>query len=281
MRFIDLSTFRPENYWVEESVRHTNIILGMDPIIRSAYINESVNKYWNEPVFLDSLKEHGKRKCWYSEAYREVQLFVDHFRPKLKVTKITGSYSYAEAGTRPLHSGYYWLTYNYNNFRICNNLSNKRKGGYFPLKTGSASVEIFPTGDITSEIFMLLDPCVETDSELLMYNLIEPKPTFELSTDETNFHRASISIMSYDLTNSLLTTLRKKTFQMCSSLLEEAENAFTINDEAKLSVNCSKLLDMLSPEAEFSIMIKHRLIGLNHTWLETYVLQNARELNYI
>lgn len=281
MRFIDLSTFTPSAEWLTIANNHTSTILPLTRELRSAYFEESHNKHWNEFNFLKSLKEHGKRKCWYSEARSEVQLFVDHFRPKLLVTKITGSYNYAEAGTRPLQNGYFWLAYNYQNFRIVNNISNKRKGNYFPLASLSPSIETFPPGVINSEIHMLLDPCVENDTKLIMYNIIKPKPVFSILQNTHNFHRAQISIMAYNLDDSLLQTLRMKKLKMCNSLYIEADKAFNSNNFVSFSVNCSKLVDMLSPEAEFTMMIKHRLEGLNKDWLNLYVLEEARSLNFI
>lgn len=281
MRFIDLTTFQPSGNWIQIANNHTATILPLTRDQRSDYFDVTQNKHWNEPEFLELLKEHGKRKCWYTECRSEVQLFVDHFRPKLTVTRITGSYNYAEAGTRPLQNGYYWLAYNYRNFRIANNVSNKRKGGYFPLANYSTSVEIYPTGDISPEVFMLLDPCVENDTALLIYDLIKPKPIFEITGNEHLYHRAAISIMAYNLNDSFLKTLRTKVFKMCNNLLIEAEKAFNNSDWDSLSINCSKLVDMLSPEAEFTMMIEHRLIGLNKDWLEVYVLDQARNLNFI
>jgi hypothetical protein len=281
MRFIDLSTFQPANYWITLSNLHTNEVLGMNPIDRSNYINENANKCWNESTFLNALKELGNRKCWYSEARSEVQLFVDHFRPKLMVTRIRNSYNYAEAGTRPLNTGYYWLSFDYNNYRISNNFTNKRKGGYFPLSSVSVSVETYPPGDITPEVHMLLDPCIQTDINLILYNIIKPKPVYTSVQNAHNYHRAEISIMAYSLDDSLLQTLRRRTLKMCNHLFIEAEKAFYANDWNSLSLNCSKLVDMLSPEAEFTMMIKHRLISLNKEWIDAYVLDEARELNFI
>lgn len=281
MRFIDLTTFQPSANWVQIADNHTTTILPLTRAQRSDYFDETQNKHWNEPAFLDLLKEHGKRKCWYSESRSEVQLFVDHFRPKLMVTKITGSYNYAEAGTRPLQNGYYWLAYKYQNFRIVNHVSNKRKGGYFPLETTSTSVETYPAGDISPEVFMFLDPCVKNDTTLLIYDLIRPKPINDISANAHLYHRAAISIMAYNLNDTFLKTLRSRVFKMCNNLLIEAEKAFNANDWDSLSINCSKLVDMLSPEAEFTMMIEHRLIGLNKDWLEVYVLDQARNLNFI
>jgi hypothetical protein len=281
MRYIDLTTFQPSVNWLQIAANHTSTILPFTRGQRSDYFDETNNKHWNEPVFLDLLKEHGKRKCWYSESRSEIQLFVDHFRPKLMVTKITGSYQYAEAGTRPLQNGYYWLAYSYQNFRVVNNVSNKRKGAYFPLESNSVSVETYPTGDISPEINMLLDPCVKTDVNLILYNIIKPKPSYTLVQNAQNYHRAEMSIMAYSLDDSLLQTLRKKTLKMCNNLYIEAEKAFILNDLISFSTNCSKLVDMLSPEAEFTMMIEHRLIGLNKDWLEAYVLNEARNLNFI
>lgn len=282
MRFIDLEAFTPSAEWLVTANHHTTTIIPYTRQQRRNYINTIENKCWNEQNFLNSLKNYGKRKCWYSEINREVQLYVDHFRPKLRVTKITGSYNYPEAGTRPQHNGYFWLTYNYQNFRIVSNISNQRKGGYFPLATHSASIENYhPPGDISTEVPMLLDPCVEEDIGLIMYNITKPQPVYTKNENTHNYHRVKISIMAYNLDDSLLQTLRMKTLKMCNSLCAEAKKAYDSNDLISFSINCSKLVDMLSPDAEFTMMIKHRLEGMNKDWLNLYVIEEARSRNFI
>ena len=49
---------------------------------------------------------------------------VEHFRPKLEVKEL-----YKEQN----REGYWWLAFDYHNFRVCGNVGNRKKGGWFPL----------------------------------------------------------------------------------------------------------------------------------------------------
>src|SRR5688572_9175952 len=71
-------------------------------------------------------------KCWYSEVQRALpDLEIDHFRPKNSICGIK-------------HQGYWWLAFDWENFRVSSSVANKRrkderagtiegKGTYFPL----------------------------------------------------------------------------------------------------------------------------------------------------
>ena len=52
---------------------------------------------------------------------------VEHFRPKVEAKDLMA----------PARDGYWWLAFDYRNFRACGNVGNRKKGGWFPLQTGS------------------------------------------------------------------------------------------------------------------------------------------------
>lgn len=108
------------------------------------------------------LKVLSKGKCWFSEVRELYSHYdVEHFRPK-KIAKNSD-------GTD--RDGYWWLAFDYTNYRLCGNVGNRKKGGWFPLRDGSiCSTNDNPREE--SEEGYLLDP---TDAEDV--NLISFDPT--------------------------------------------------------------------------------------------------------
>jgi len=283
MRYINLDDFKPSNSWLATTEEKKSLLINMTKEQRSSFLKESENKLWNSEPFSNSLKSIGKRKCWYAEVRSEVKLYIDHFRPKLGVSKISGSYNYQEGGIRPLSSGYYWKAYDYKNFRFVNDISNKRKGEYFPLKTGTTSCNSHNENEnIEDGNVMLLDPCIQEDVKLLMYNYNMPKPVYTKDENEHNFHRAKISILAYDLENSfLLDSLRRNVLQKCHLLLIEANRFYVNNQFDQFDRPVSFLIEMLNPESEFTMMIYHRLLKSKEEWVEPYVIEIAKERDYL
>lgn len=95
--------------------------------------------------------------CWYSDSSSEGHyLDVDHFRPK-------GSAKNGE-GEQLLEGGYWWLAYDYGNFRLsCPRVNRDGKRDCFPIEDDTVR------GNIDLEKVILLDPCVESDTRLIGY----------------------------------------------------------------------------------------------------------------
>ena len=101
---------------------------------------------------------HGK--CWFSEAKDCFSHFeVEHFRPKKSVRDADGS----------TYGGYWWLTFDWFNFRICGSAGNRKKSVYFPLRDELKRCR--PFGDLRQEEVQLLDPADEDDPALLSFDL--------------------------------------------------------------------------------------------------------------
>ena len=81
---------------------------------------------------------------------------VEHFRPKKEAKALDGT----------IRDGYWWLAFDYMNFRLCGNVRNRKKGGWFPLKVGSlCSTYAAPCEE--SETRYLLDPVDDDDVALI------------------------------------------------------------------------------------------------------------------
>lgn len=139
-------------------------------------------------------------KCWYSESKNPgSSKDMDHFRPK------------AEVFEDDSHPGYWWLAFDWENYRYSCQFSNRLKknpetaitggkGSHFPLfENGSKACR--PTDDHKSENHVLLDPCVAGDFRLLSFEengkpIIHPK--FNGDSDSERRVRESIKYMNLD-----------------------------------------------------------------------------------
>ncbi|MCF2920682.1 hypothetical protein L1264_09340 [Pseudoalteromonas sp. APAL1] len=115
------------------------------------------------------LSELSDGKCWYCEASSErATADVDHFRPKAGVT--------CERNKLANHDGYYWLAYEWENYRYscqrCNRPEKDSditygKHNEFALLDESQRKNNPLCTNVESP--KLLDPCIEGDTELLAH----------------------------------------------------------------------------------------------------------------
>lgn len=99
-------------------------------------------------------------KCWFSEVRELYSHYdVEHFRPKKEAKALDAS----------VRDGYWWLAFDYTNFRACGNVGNRKKGGWFPLQYGSlCSTFAHPCEE--SESRYLLDPVDEDDVAMIAFD---------------------------------------------------------------------------------------------------------------
>ena len=172
------------------------------------------------------LSQASENKCWYCEAKSTRATFdVDHFRPKLAIT--------VDGIEIASHSGYYWLAYDYTNFRLscqrCNRPEKNEKG----ILRGKASE--FPIQDetqrcahagvaLSAESPRFLDPCVQTDCSLLAHAIDgEVKPAIE---DEKTweYQRARYTIDRLGLNDWNTPETKKKSWRVLDDLIRLAGN---------------------------------------------------------
>lgn len=151
----------PSKEWLEKSDHLTKQLIALhkagDIEGRNKLIKDNA-KHWGE--LKDWLLERSYHKCWFSEA-REIysHMDVEHFRPKTEAKDLSGL----------PRDGYWWLAFDYRNFRVCGNVGNRKKGGWFPLQSGSL-VSTYENQCEESELPYLLDPTDAEDVELIAFD---------------------------------------------------------------------------------------------------------------
>lgn len=245
MRYIDFSIIDQNDpdviAWVKRAKQCNQELAKKNTHVERKEFMKS-NSIWQ--AFKPILIKYYGEKCWYSECDLIGSFAdVDHFRPKNKSTD--------EDKNVILQDGYWWLAYDYLNYRLSCNDSNRSfgnggKNDIFPLKKGSVPARVGKKDDIP----ILLDPCVKSDSELIDCN--EIGEIISLSTDKYDKMRVDTSkkIYNWDIFNPA----RKQIRSSCKATLETFELIYELAPdrmEGPISQIC-KLIDDRTPYSSFA-----------------------------
>jgi uncharacterized protein (TIGR02646 family) len=161
----------------------------------------------------------GNGKCWYSESKNPTSdKDVDHFRPKNRVAE------------DPAHEGYWWLAFQWNNYRYSCQWCNQRrvddrtdggKSAHFPLAPGSFRARL-EKDNLQMEEVELLDPIDPDDWKLLTF-LPNGQPTPAKDKGTREHDRAATSISVYHLHCRELVVERKTLASTIRKLIENME----------------------------------------------------------
>ena len=203
-------------------------------------------------------------KCWFSEVREFYSHYdVEHFRPKKEAKSLDD----AE------RDGYWWLAFDYMNFRLCGNVGNRKKGGWFPLREGSLrSTYAHPCEE--SETRYLLDPIDDDDVALIAFDeegKVIPMPGITAWEQE----RVIETVKRLKLNEHVpLAEARRKVWQQVDKLIEDFTNAKTRcntgNNPAakeKLRQVRARVREMTHPTAELSAVAKWCVLFRNDVQL--------------
>ncbi|MCF7962632.1 MAG: hypothetical protein K9M08_17980 [Pirellula sp.] len=228
MRFIDFEGRKPTDKdihgwepwteeawkkWLADSEEHLREVKRRhesgDIAARNAYI-DSKAKHWGKlKKWLFALSNG---KCWFTEG-RDICSHedVEHFRPKKLVLNLDNSED----------DGYWWLAFDYKNYRASGNVPNRKKGNWFPIHEDSRRSK-FDKRSEESETIVLIDPTNPQDVGLIAFNEegnAIPNPKL---IDPWDRLRAEKSIEWLKLNeHDDLPEERRKVWQKISRLLEE------------------------------------------------------------
>ena len=213
MKFIDLSKIDPNDpdvvKWNNKAKEHLeNLLSSQTSMARKEYLDKKKNHHWRG--FKEILEKYFGEMCWYSEKFFKTSPGdVDHFRPK--------NHSTDENGNEILTDGYWWLAYDYHNYRYSCENSNRlfKKGGKkdrFPLKQG-ATPAVYPNSNDEN---LLLDPCNKNDCDLIRCDEAGCVVAFSSAEDDKKRVEASVKVYNLNLFNAERKNLRIH----CKDLLE-------------------------------------------------------------
>lgn len=207
-------------------------------------------------------------KCWFSEA-REIfsHYDVEHFRPKKEAKGLDGN----------VRDGYWWLAFDYTNFRLCGNVGNRKKGGWFPLNNNSC-LSSFDRPCEESEDYCLLDPTKVADVELIAFDE-EGKAIPEPGSSDWEKYRVEETIKRLKLNEHInLAEERRKVWQTVSREIDGFLNAKSRcsnggNPVAKeiLERHCRKIRQLANANTELSAVAKYCVIFRNEPLISKLV----------
>jgi uncharacterized protein (TIGR02646 family) len=259
MIFINIENLEPEQDWLDRADALTDQLLAAVTTADRALIIESNEGMWGElkQYFCDALQ----RKCWYSESINDfAHCHVDHFRPKSKAV--------AEDGTD--QGGYWWLAFNWRNYRYAAPAGNVRKRDYFHINANKANS---PTDALESEDIRFLDPTEPEDPHKLIFNndgTISPKSTDILSRD---YIQAEYTIRRMNLNMEGLKEGRKGIYRKTAGLIREIERlsaqqriVFDLARRQNIKAKQLNLLELAGKFSEYSAAVKYCLRESGLDW---------------
>jgi len=200
-------------------------------------------------------------KCWYSEAREKVSHYhVDHFRPKKQCIDSNGS----------IKCGYWWLTYDWKNYRISGSVINTAKRDKFAVYRNRAEN---PNTPIEDELIYLLDPLNRDDVALLTFNNNGEAMPLNPDEDAWDHKRAKYTIDVLDLNNSKLRRARKIKWKEISQAIETinaCQRQYNEQPSVRLQTQLQELKkhtrEMISPTSELSCSYRACLRASREDW---------------
>ncbi len=242
-----------------------------------AELLKSHSDLWREVK--ERLAEASHGKCWYCESKNtRSDNAVDHFRPKGRV---------AEDATHP---GYWWLAFDYRNYRFaCTYCNSRRKhaesgsaGGkqdHFPLAIGSFRA-CGPSDPWESEKPLLLDPCSVLDVSIVWYDeegQLKLNPSMVIP-DPLGQSRIDASRIILHLDHPYTVQERKRVYLKIISLCNKADRIYkamsTGNSEMQVMYKerLAELAQFLTRSAEYSAVARCAIRGHREASLTAQIL---------
>jgi len=219
-------------------------------IARTAAIESIIEQHeglWRDDRIRNWLLGQFNNKCWYSEAQDSVSsIHVDHYRPKGRVKQDLGSTT---------DEGYWWLAFDWKNYRICGQLLNVKKGDLFPTIEGARCT----ADDLVSlqlEAPALIDPLTD-QTRLISYEKDEDACIAVVAggLGKSDITRAekTIEIMGMNL-RPRLNEKRNEFWDKCMMKIDEYQNASGAEALRLVAQSSARaaLKEMIQYNAEFS-----------------------------
>lgn len=231
--------------WLEEAEKITYQLKTASSEVERKQIIEDNKEHWKKDVFRNWLIDQFHGKCWYSESKESVSFYhVDHFRPKGRAKEIDGS----------VREGYWWLAFDWKNYRISGQFINVQKRDMFPLICGHPA-QPFDDDSLEIEAPVLLDPCIKSDASLISFDESGEARQAEHIDDQEQFRvDKTIDILGLNTRQDLVNNRRAK-WNECFNQILSYEKPPKHHPNLKIiykQLAVDKLKKMVNYEEEFS-----------------------------
>lgn len=260
MIFVDYLNNPPSDEWIARADLVTAELIAALTTEDRATIIARNSGLWGE--LKNQLSLLRNRKCWYTESINDgAHCHVDHFRPKTNALDEHGK----DQG------GYWWLAFDWQNYRYSGPVANVRKRDYFPVLQNKVNAY---GGNTNLEQILLLDPLVIADTWKISFDGIEGK-VLPKSVDKNSldYKRAEYSIERYNLNDEGLKEGRRQKYGKAQKLIMESAKLLKLqtitfdaareNDIIKI---WTELTDLANPNSEYSATVKYCLKSCGYDW---------------
>jgi uncharacterized protein (TIGR02646 family) len=264
VRFIKLDGKEPNEPWRDKAKALSDRLDAAGTKAERDKIIEDNSAVWGQ--LKPWLLELSKGKCWFSEARDSFSHWdIEHYRPKKAARNLDGT----ERG-----ECYWWLAFDWRNFRICGNVGNRKKGAFFPLRDGTHQASAADR-NIDDEFPYLLDPTRPEDPLLLCFDENgDVKPLSDLNAWHTS--RVEESIKRYKLReHEPLMEARRDVWSRCArevnhcqNLMDELDKRPSATKKEAVKQQMLKLQGMVTFDAEFSMTACECLRSRNEQWAQ-------------
>lgn len=201
---------------------------------------------WRDDRIRNWMLQQFANKCWYTEAYDSVSsIHVDHYRPKGRVKNLDGTEC----------EGYWWLAFNWKNYRICGQLINVKKVDLFPLLEGERA-KVFDEISLVLEAPLIIDPLTD-QTRLISYEKDEDAciavPSAGINKLEEYRAEKTIEVLGLNLRDRL-NQKRADYWDKCLMVIADyngADGPYVLRLVSQVAA-LKKLKEMVSYAAEFS-----------------------------
>jgi hypothetical protein len=259
MIYIDLDNYEPSEDWLNRADDLTKQLrVAINHEDRNLIIQQNENMWGELKLHFANVR---KRKCWYSESVNDfAHCHIDHFRPKLRALH--------EANTD--QGGYWWLAFDWMNYRYAGPAGNIRKRDYFNVFINKANL---PDDAIENEDIYFLDPAEPEDPGKLKYNnegVISPKATDEASRA---YIQAEYTIRRMNLNMIGLVEGRKGQYRKTYTLIRQTQDLlakqtanFDLARRQSIKAKQKELLELASRLSPYSAAVKYCLKESGFDW---------------
>ncbi|TGU71523.1 hypothetical protein E4633_14515 [Geomonas terrae] len=255
--------------WLAESQQFVAVLAWLDDAgqtkIRNQYIDDH-SAHWGK--LKPWLKALSGGKCWFSEVKELYSHYdVEHFRPKKEAKELDET----------IRDGYWWLAFDYMNFRLCGNVGNRKKGGWFPLKNGSLC-STYVNRCEESETAYFIDPIDDNDVSLIAFDeegkMVPVPGSLQWEQDRVTETAKRLKLNEH----VELAEARRKVWKKMDILINDFLNAKSRcgagNNPAvkgELTQIRARIREMLRPEEELTAVAKWCILLRNNPQLSTLV----------
>lgn len=241
----------PPQDWIDKANKLTEQLKQAPDATARKQIIADNEGFWRDARIRDWLLKQFADKCWYTEALESVSAYhVDHFRPKSRITNPGKSQE----------DGYWWLTFNWENYVIAGQLINTKKSDVFPLIELPRAEVSWSAAQLDTEAIILIDPKTD-ETRLISFEMDEEDCCIAVPAggiDEEDQMKAEKTIEILGLNRLVrLNHKRSRTWRDCIMEIANfkgtaSKTEFRHQKKLLQTIAVSKLKKYIAYEAEFS-----------------------------